>query len=170
MFFWHGAKNDKEKQELPIARGNDYEAVALLKAPTAWPVYLNIGGVYKGAYNSDFGIQKGEQIKVEPGHIFESKLSLEIPLRYHLNLLGESAYYYTGAKKIADASIPGSAGSALDLLAGLNWSYGGWNIGAGIAFGILNQQLASFDLERGAGDELYKFKISYLLVPRSPER
>ena len=39
----------------------------------------------------------------------------------------------------------------MDAFIGMEWAYKGWTIGAGAAFGLLDEQHTSFDIERGAG-------------------
>lgn len=166
---WTIPKGEKPSDNLPIGQGGDLETLILFKLPTTWPVHLNAGYVWKGGYNSQFGVPDSPISRIEPGNIWEGKLSMEIPLLWHINLLGETAYYNIDKKKIDGEDISGSAGDAMDALVGLNWAFGQWNLGAGIGFGLLDERRTSFELDRGAGDTLYKLAVSYKLEPRKPE-
>ena len=105
---------------------------------------------------------------MKPGDIFESRLALEVPVWRFFSLLGELAYYDTDTKEIAGLEVAGSAGEALDGLVGITWSRFGWNIGVGAGFGLLEESHTSFDLERGAGDFMYKVSVAYKLTPKKP--
>ncbi len=167
-FIWHTKKGEQGDQELPVQSSYDYETLALFKIPTNWPIRFNVGYLWRGGYHSKLGVSNDTIYKVEPGNIFESKGSLEIPIVWHIGLLGEVAYYRSENTKINQSVLADSGGEAMDALGGLTWSYAGWNIGAGVAFGLLDEQHSSFNLERGAGDVLYKGTVSYKLAPRKP--
>jgi hypothetical protein len=113
-------------------------------------------------------VSNGPAHHVVPGNIFEAKTALEIPLNYHISILGELAYYNFSQTTIAGVAIPDSAGEALDGTTGITWAFAGWNIGLGASFGLLDEQHTSFDLERGAGDIKGIFSVSYKLVPKRP--
>ncbi len=168
QFFLHGKKKEQGDQNLPVARGTDYEALALFKLPTAWPISFNVGYLFRNGYDSKLGVSNSPSFHVVPGDIFESKLALEVPLIFHFSLLGEAAYYKFERTSIDDREVDGSSGEAADALAGLTWAYGGWNLGFGAAFGLLEERSTSFDLDRGAGDVMYKASLSYKLTPRKP--
>lgn len=170
LTLWHTKATDEAEQDLPIARGDDLEAILSLRLADIWPTTVNIGYVSKGKYHSKLGVATGIPYKIEPGDIFEAKSAVEIPLKWHLSLLTELAYYNFQSKKISDQAVTNSAGEALDALVGLTWNLGGWNIGLGTAFGLLDESHTSFDLERGAGDVLYKLTACYKLSSRKPGR
>ncbi len=163
---WHSAESEHERQDLPIARGNDFETILLLKLPTAWPLHLNAGYLFRESYTSKLGIAAGNEVTVRPADIFESRASLEIPVRYHLSLLTELAYYRVGEKKFGNVAVADSEGDALDSIVGLTWNYKGWLVGGGVGFGLLDESHTSFDLERGAGDILYRVNVAYQLKPK----
>ncbi len=167
---WHTKNSEQGAQNLPVARGHDFESIMLLKLPTAWPVNFNVGYLSKGYYRTKLGISNDHAYKVEPGNIFEAKGALEVPIAFNISLLGELAYYNSEEDRIEGVAVPESASEAMDALAGITWAYAGWNIGAGAAFGLLDEQYTSFDLERGAGDVMYKMTVSYRLVARRPNQ
>lgn len=168
--FWHTKSPEQGAQNLPVARGEDFEALLLLKLPVAWPVSMNVGYVARGNYMSKLGITNDIAYKIEPGDLFEAKAAVEVPVKFHFSLLGELATYSGRKTRIQNAAVPDSAAEAMDGLVGLTWAYGGWNIGAGAAFGLLEERHSSFDVERGAGDVLYKLTAGYRLVPRRRDR
>jgi len=170
LAIWHTALQEKPQQELPIARGDDYEIVSLFRIPVRFPSHLNIGYLFRGNYRSRFGIEGGPISKVTPGDIFQAKTSLEIPLRNAFSLLSELAYYNVQTRKIDGVDLNGSAGDALDALVGISWENKGWNIALATSFGLLNESHTSFDLERGAGDVSYHLSFSYRLKARKPNQ
>jgi hypothetical protein len=165
MLFWHTKRGPQEDQELPIARGNDIEALALFSAPTPWPLTLNVGYVKRDPYNNKFGIQAGDAVRVRPGDIFELKTSMETPLPAHLSVLSELAYYHVQRETLGEHGVQNSAGDAMDALIGLSWDYKSWYLSGGASFGLLNESHTSFDLERGAGDVSYQLRLGYKLFP-----
>ncbi len=166
---WHIRKAEKAEDEFPIARGDDIEFLQLFKIPVPYgAAHINTGYLWRDSYQSNLGIRAFPKSKVEPGNIFESRASWEIPTRWNLNLLSEVAYYRTGKQKIEGVTIANSDGEAMDALGGLTWAYQGWNLSAGVAFGLLDESHTSFNLERGAGDWQTLFRISYMLMPRKP--
>ncbi|MCG3205446.1 MAG: hypothetical protein KCHDKBKB_02167 [Elusimicrobia bacterium] len=169
-FLYHPSTPEETEQELQVATGEDFEAIALFQIPTKWPLTFNIGYLTRGRYNTKFGVQNGPIYGVDPGNIFESKLSLEVPLKFNLSLLTETAYYNSQDTYISNQQVPSSAAEAMDVLLGLNWAYKGWNIGSGVAWGLLEEKYTSFNLERGAGDVMYKLNIGYKLSPRNPTK
>jgi len=170
MGIFHLKQPQREGQELPIARGNDLEALALFKAPFSWPLHLNVGYVRRANYRSNFGIASALPSTVEPGNIFESMASLEIPLGSHFSLLDEMAYYRFASEKVAGDTVLDTSGRAWDEFAGLTWAYKGWDIGAAVGFGLLDKAHSSADLTRGAGDTDYRLSVSYKLTPHRPEQ
>lgn len=169
MGIWHTSTSE-ESQELPIARGNDLELLALITLPTPWTTHINVGYIWKGPYASNFGVIGGPISQVEQGDIFESKGAIEIPLLWNFNLLGELAYYEVDRQMIAGQTIQNTDGEAMDALAGLTWAWKGWDVGLGVSFGLLEESHTSFDLIRGAGDMRTEFSIAYKLKPRKPEK
>ena len=164
---WHTQSPEQGAQSLPIARGRDIETLMMLKLPVDWPVTFNVGYVFRREYRSKLGVSNGPSYRVQPGDIFESKGAIEIPLKFHLSILGELAYYTSRQNRIEGIPVAGTSAEAMDALIGMTWNFRGWNIGAGAAFGLLDEQHTSFDLERGAGDTLYKATVAYRLVPRA---
>ena len=164
LLIYNAALSEESEQELPVARGEDWEANLLLKAGRL-PATLNVGYVWKGSYRSKFGVSNGPQKPVEPGDLFQARGAVEIPLPWNFALLGELAYYDVKSKKIAGQTLAGSAGEAADAFAGLTWAWGGWNIGAAAGWGLLDESHTSFDLERGAGDVMYRGAVYYRLQP-----
>lgn len=163
---WHTRTPESGVQDLPAVRGQDFEPLIMAQLPTAWPITFNVGYIFRGNYKSKLGISNDIAYHIDPGNIFEAKTAIEIPIRWHFAILGELAYYNTGGSTVENRSIGGSAGEAMDGLVGLTWGYAGWNIGAGAAFGLLEERHTSFDLERGAGDVLYKVNLAYKLTPK----
>jgi hypothetical protein len=170
LAIWHAAKSEKSGQEMPVVQGDDYEFDALLTFPTRWPLSLSAGYVLKGNYHSTMGVLFVPKKKVEPGDIFQSHGALEIPLAWDFYLLSELAYYYVQERKIDDVPMSHSEGEALDAAVGITWAYKDWNIGTAAAFGLLDEQHTSFDLERGAGDITYKLTIAYKLTRKRLRR
>lgn len=168
--FWHLRAAEEGEQELPVVRGTDYETLFLVKLPVTWPVTFNAGYLFRGKYRSKLGVRNGIAYDIEPGDVFEAKGAIEIPLAFHFSLLGELAYYNSGENRVEGVTVPDSAAEAMDVLGGITWAYKGWNIGAGAAFGLLEEKYTSFDYERGAGDYTIKGTISYKLVPRRPNQ
>lgn len=165
LAIWHLSEGREGGQELPISRGNDVEVLLAGRVPTQWPLHLNLGYVFKRRYSTDFGVTNSPLSQVEPGHIIESRMALEIPWRYALRLLTELAHYYVDHTVIEGVKVTGSAGQALDALVGLSWEKAGVILGVGVAFGLLDESHTSFDLERGAGDVSGKIAIAYRLTP-----
>jgi len=159
----------EEEDDLPIGRGNDVELTALFSLPRPWRPQFNIGYVFKGDYDSSFGIRNQPPSDLDPGNIFETKASVEIPIKFNFNLLTELAYYNVASQSINGVKVKGTDGEAMDALVGLTWAWGGWNIGTGVGFGLLEESHTSFDLERGAGDVYYQFSLYYKLKPRPPD-
>lgn len=171
MGIWHASAKEKENQELPIARGNDFEVILLAHAPMEWPsIDLNVGYLFRESYSSRMGVQHSDALTIRPGNIFETKAAAQWPVGMNFSLLTELAYYKFGSEEVAGAKLPDSAGEAMDALAGLSWDWMGWKIGAGVAFGLLQERYTSFDLERGAGDITYKFALAYRLKPSKPNQ
>lgn len=166
---WHTKLAERE-QELPVGRGHDVEALVLFQLPSAWPLYFNLGYVFKDTYESKFGIASGSLFQVEPGNILEARAAAEVPLFWNMNFLLETAYYNVEKKTIGSETVPNSSGDVLDLITGLGWAYKGWNMNLGVGFGLLDENLTSFDLERGAGDVWTAFSLSYRLAPKKPTR
>lgn len=167
---WLLAKSEDTTQQLSITHGNDLELNALFTGPDARiKTYMNVGYVWRGHYDSQFGVALGPGYNVEPGNIFQTRVAAETPLYRRLNALVEGAYYNFSQQKINGIGLPNSSGNALDILTGLTWAYEGWNMGAGISWGLLDEQHTSFDLTRGAGDVTYSFKLSYKLKAHKPE-
>lgn len=167
---WETSSGAEDKnQDLPVVRGNNVEANLLVHAGTAWPLTLNVGNVWRGDYKTDFGVKGGEIKNVDPGRIFQVKAAVEIPLLWRLSALGEAVYYEIGNDSINARAVTGSDGNAMDLLAGVNWAPSNWNIGAGVAFGILDESHTSFGVDRGAGDWKAIFRLAYNLEPKRPE-
>lgn len=169
LFIWHARAGDEPKQELPIARGNDYEVRALFARPGRFPLNLNVGYVWKGEYQSRQGVSQGATYKIHPGDIFETSASAELPVKWGLSLIGEGAYYHVNRRTINGVQLDRTNGSAADASIGINWKWHSWDIGTAVAFGLLNEQFTSFDLERGAGDVTYKWQAHYRLNPHKPE-
>ncbi|MBV9079927.1 MAG: hypothetical protein JO102_02270 [Elusimicrobia bacterium] len=168
QFIWHAAIGEVNAQSLPVARGDDYEYRLLLKAPFAWPTHLNLGYVNKGRYFSRLGIEAGPKFHIAPGDITEAMLSIEAPVRWGFSLLGEGAYYHVAGRHVDHLYINDSKGDAADALVGLSWTSHGWTLGTGVSFGLLNERLTSFDIERGSGDVTYRWSILYRLKPHKP--
>jgi len=150
---------------LPVGNGNDWELVGCYSPGTTWPLHFNVGYVWRRPYKNKFGVVGGPVTTFEPGNIFEARGALEIPLRYNFSLLTETAYYYVGTQKVSGVPISGTAGTAWDALAGLNWEWKGWILGVEGGLGLLDESHTSFDLERGAGDGMVVFYTSYRLPP-----
>jgi hypothetical protein len=168
LAIWHTHNKEKSGQELPIARGDDYEFLALYTLPTRFKSHINVGYLSRGNYHSKFGIDGGQLINVSPGNIWEARASLEIPLKHAFSGLTELSYYDVGTKRIGGVNIDNSAGQAMDALVGIIWEDKGWNIGLAAAFGLLDESHTSFDLERGAGDVTYHLTFSYRLKAKKP--
>ncbi len=166
---WLIPSRERINDDLPIANGHDVEALALFKLPTNLPIHFNIGYQWRGSYHSHLGVLGNPSQKVVPSSVFENRCSVEIPVRFHLNLLGELAYYRFGQQDIAGKPVDKSNGEAMDALVGTTWIYGGWNIGLGIGFGLLEERHTSFALTKGMGDTTYQFSLSYKLQPRKPD-
>jgi len=162
--------NDNQEDDLPLTRGKDFELVALYTVPSSIKMNLNAGYVWKGHFNSNLGIRSGATKGVNPGNIFLLKGALEFPIKFHLALLTELAYYNVDDRVIEEVTLTDSAGNAMDALVGLTWKYKGWDMGAGVGFGLLGESHTSFELDRGAGDIYYEFSMAYKLKPRKPDR
>ncbi len=169
QFVYHHALGEEGSQELAIARGDDYEVKALFHLPLRVPLELNVGYLFRNDYFSALGIKGGPKYRVDPADIFETSLAAEIPIHWHIALLTEAAYYAVGKQRVAGLPEAKSNGTAADALVGLTWTYAGWNIGSGVAFGLLDESHTSFNLERGAGDYELRFRLSYRLKPRKPD-
>ena len=168
-FLWHMAQSETTSDELPVARGDDFEFIQMFKIPVSFgAMHLNTGYLWRDTYQSRLGARTALKHKIEPGNIFESRASWEIPALWNINLLSELAYYAVSQEKLDGQSIPNSSGDALDVLLGLTWIYEGWNIGAGMAFGLGSENHTSFNLERGAGDWQGLFHLSYKISPQRP--
>ena len=165
---WHMRSPEISDQTLPVARGDDFEFMALAKIPTAWPITFNGGYLYRNPYHSEKGTENAVKVKFEPGNIWEARSALEVPLPAHFVGLGEMAYYHVTSETIGGEHIQSSKGDAADALIGLSWDYKAWSLGTGVAFGLLNERHTSFDLERGAGDVTYRFSAVYKLYARKP--
>lgn len=168
---WYISQSENLEEEMSVAHGNDLEVNALIRVPT--PVvqtHINIGHIWRGNYNSQFGVPAGTLYNVDPGNISQAKLAFEYPLPAHLSVLLEGAYYSVKAQSNNGIELPETDGEAADVLVGMSWAYGGWTLGAGAAFGLLDESHTSFDLLRGAGDYTYKFSLAYKLKPRRPTR
>ena len=170
MLYWHAKRAEQDNQSLPIARGDDIEALMLYSAPTPWPLTFNAGYVMRDPYNNKFGIAAGEPTRVRPGDILELKSSLQIPLPAYLSILSELAYYHVQKESLGDVGIENSAGDALDALIGLSWDYKAWYISGGVSCGLLNESHTSFDLERGSGDVSYHLRLGYKLLPHKADQ
>lgn len=168
LFLYHVAGGEEEDPELPVARGDDYEVKALFRLPFRVPVEINLGYVFRNAYSSKLGIRGGREYRVEPGDIAEASLATEIPFKWGLALLTEAAYYTVKEQRVAGVRNLESDGEAADALVGLTWTRGGWFLGTGVAFGLLDESHTSFDLERGAGDYQVRWMLAYQLRPRKP--
>jgi len=169
QFIYHNGISEEGAQELSIARGDDYELKALFRLPLRVPIELNLGYLFRNDYFSTLGIRDNPKSRVKPGDIALASLAAEIPIHWHIALLAEGAYYSVQEQTVAGVSQEGSKGTAADALVGLTWTYAGWNIGSGVAFGLLDESHTSFDLERGAGDYQLRFRVSYRLKPRKPD-
>ncbi|MFN0117145.1 MAG: hypothetical protein ACKVQC_02475 [Elusimicrobiota bacterium] len=167
---WYARSSDETNQELPIARGNDYEFLAITQTPTRIPLFLNVGYIFKGSYSTQLGIKSGPSVRIEPGNIFQARASVELPIKYHISVLTEAVFYQTASKQINRQEVADSSGDALDLIFGLTWVYKDWDLRGGFGFGMLDENLTSFDLERGAGDAQFKFAVSYRLKPRRADK
>ncbi len=170
MLYWHDKRAEESDQNLPIARGDDIEALVLYSAPTTWPLTFNAGYVKRDPYSSKFGVAAGEPTRVRPGDISELKSSVQIPLPAYLSILGELAYYHVAKESLGDIGVQNSEGDALDALLGLSWDYKAWYITGGVSSGLLNESHTSFDLERGSGDISYHFRLGYKLLPHPAEQ
>jgi hypothetical protein len=168
QFIYHHAICEEGTQELPIARGDDYEVKGLFHLPVSIPMEFNVGYLFRNDYFSTLGINNGPKYRVNPADIFEMSLSAEFPLRWNLALLTEGAYYAVGKQRVAGVIQTKSNGTAADALVGITWTHAGWSLGTGIAFGLLDESHTSFDLERGAGDYQLRGMASYRLKPRKP--
>jgi len=168
MLFWHTRRSAQDGQELPIARGDDIEALFLYSIPTRMPLSFNAGYIHRDPYSNKFGIETGQPTRVRPGSIVELKASMQTPLPANFSILSELAYYNIQKSKLADTEIQDSAGEAMDALIGLSWDYQGWYLSAGAEFGLLDEQHTSFDIQRGAGDVTYLMRVGYKLLPHKP--
>lgn len=169
QFHWHTAIGDEADQELPIARGDDFELKALFSYPARIPLLLNVGYVWKGDYHSRQGVAEQRKFRLSPGDIFETSASIELPLAWGLSVIGEGAYYHVETRAVDHVDLPGSSGEAADASVGLNWRWKSWDLGAAASFGLMDESHTSFDLERGSGDVTYRFQAHYRLTPRKPE-
>lgn len=171
FFQWTPHAMEHTNEELSIASGDDYEIFGILQIPNPSPakITLNFGSIIRGNYNSRFGIQAVPSSHVKPGNIYEAKLAVEVPIRWNLNLLAESAYYSVEKQSVNDIEVPHSKGKALDLLGGVAWVYHGWDIRTGVGFGVLDESHTSFDPKHGAGDVQFHFGLAYKITPRKPE-
>jgi hypothetical protein len=142
--------------------------LALYSLPTRWPVNFNAGYVLRDPYNSKLGVETGEKTRVRPGDIFELRTSMQIPIPAHFAILTELAYYHVQREELNSVLVPDSAGQAMDALVGLSWDYNSWYLTGGVAFGLLDESHTSFDMERGAGDMMYRLRLGYKLFPHKP--
>ena len=165
---WHKALAERSGQSLPIGRGDDVELMALGMLPTPWPFTVNVGYLFRQAYNTNAGVSGALPLTIHPGNIFEAKGALEVPLPKHLSIVPEILYYRVDTRKIGANEVVNSAGDAADAYVSLGWANAGWNIRAGAGWGLLKEGHTSFDLERGAGDANYLLSIAYRLAPRKP--
>jgi len=163
QFVWHFARGEN-RETLPFARGEDYEFLLAYDTRTFWPIHLNAGYTFRGKYNSNFGVIGTPDSRIDPGNVFETKGSFEIPLFYQLYFLSELIYNNTATREINSASVADSSGEALDIATGITWQWKEWYIGTAIAFGLLDEQHTSFGIDRGAGDFMLKFSLSYKLL------
>lgn len=168
QFIYHRSAGEEGNQELGIARGDDYEVKALFHVPTRVPIEFNFGYVARHPYDTRLGVRAGPQYRVKPSDIGEASVATEFPIRWNVALLTEAAYYIVGKETIGGVNQQKSDGSAADALVGLTWTYGGWSLGTGVAFGLLDEGHSSFDLERGAGDYQLRWMLAYKLRPRKP--
>lgn len=163
LFIWHLSQNEKD-ETLPLARGNDLEIILAHDFPLECPVFLNVGYLLRRDYDSNFGVLNTPRSNVEPGDIFQAKGAFEIPLIYSFSLVTELAYHHVSEGGINGARVVGSSGETLDVLTGINWGWNGWNVGGGVAFGLLDESHTSFAIDRGAGDFMFQFNLSYKLL------
>lgn len=170
LAIWHTATSPREKENLPISRGHDFEGLALVTVPTAWPIHLNLGYLKRDDYTSDLGVDFGDDALVEPGNIFEARAAIKIPMPLSFGLIAETAYYSVDQQKINRIAVPGSSGEAMDLMVAVEWVRAGWDLTGGVGFGMLEEEHTSFDLDRGAGDVFYSFSASYRLSPQRTNR
>jgi hypothetical protein len=168
QIIYHTAIAEEETQELPVARGDDYEVKALFRVPMRVPLQINLGYLFRNSYSTRFGVEGGPKYRVEPSDVAEASIAAEIPLKWGFGLLTEAAYYRVGEQSTADVTNEESDGEAMDALVGLTWTRGGWALGTGVAFGLLDESHTSFDLQRGAGDYQLRWMASYRLKPRKP--
>ena len=167
---YHESTSELEGEELPVTFGQDWEAALLFRIPGLSWMQFNAGHVWRGNYDSKFGVAGAPSAGVEPGDVAYGRASLEIPLRFGLALLAETVYTAVQERFIDGRRIPDSDGEAMDALAGVTWSRGGWNIGLGAAFGLLDESHTSFAIDRGAGDVQAVLSLAYRLRPRQFER
>jgi hypothetical protein len=165
LLAWHARRSEQGDQELPIGRGDDIEAIVMFSVPTGWPLMFNAGYIRKEPYSSKYGIPTGQPRKVAPGDIWQLKAAMQIPLPAHFSILNELAYYDISAKSFDHVELGDSAGEAMDALIGLSWDYENWYLTGGASFGLLDETHTSFDIQRGAGDVNYHFRIGYRLLP-----
>ncbi|MCB4756686.1 MAG: hypothetical protein LHV69_06595 [Elusimicrobia bacterium] len=165
---WH-TRSGAQSDDIPVARGVDGELVGLYQAPTAWPLYLNLGYVFRGPYNSNMGVEEVPVVHVNPGSIFQSRAALEIPLSHGFSVLTEMAYYHVYEQKVAGEAIPATEGDALDAYLDVTWLFRGWSLGLGLGVGLLDESHTSFDFERGAGDTDIRFLLAYRVKPHKPQ-
>lgn len=165
---WHLKRRERDDQDLPIARGNDVEIRALAALPTAWPVTLNAGWLFRGTYDSSLGVRTVPKKPVTPGDVFEISGAVRVPLKLNVHLIGELAYYRVGTREVGGARIQGSDGDAADAYTGLGWAWKGWDITLLAGFGLLDESHTSFDLDRGAGDADIRFQTAYRFKARKP--
>lgn len=168
LLVWHTALKEKPEQDIPIARGDNYQITGLFRLPFRYRTYVNLGYIARKNYNSRLGIEDGPVYSVKPGNITEAKASLEIPVGKGFMVLTELAHYTVGKRTIGGVEIADSNGSAMDLLTGLLWELKGWNVALATSFGLLDESHTSFDLERGSGDITYHLNFSYRLKARKP--
>jgi hypothetical protein len=171
LLIWHVRQKADSSSEMPIAHGDDFELVSLWKVPVFYGgLQLNVGYEWREKYNSKLGIRTGQEYRITPGNIFESKAAWEWPIPWNINILTEVAYYNVGEQKNDGQKVPDTEGEAMDVLGGLTWAYGGWNLGTGASFGLLDESHTSFDLTRGAGDWQAHFSVAYKISPVKQEQ
>jgi hypothetical protein len=166
---WHVKAPQKFGQDLPVSRGHDWEMMALAKLPTAWPVNFNAGYIIRQSYQTKFGVDNAEPTTYHPGDIFEAKTSMEIPVGFNFSLINEVAYYNVGQRKVGQTEIPNTSGDVLDYTVGAGWAWKSWAFNLGASFGLLEERLTSFDVERGSGDATIRFGLYYRLTPKKPD-
>lgn len=165
---WDG-HHDEDRQDLPVGRGDNLNLTLLWSPTTSWPLHFNAGYVWRGSYDSRFGVKNQPTQKVEPGNIFETKAALEVPMGNNFNFLLESAFYNVDSTAINSTKMDKTAGDAWDAFGGVTWEWAGLFLGVEAGFGLLDESHSSFDIERGAGDWMGKFSIAYRILSRKTE-